>query len=785
MSEQSRNWIRSLAGIAVAAALPIIVFAVVVATAVLIGRRTEVEHRYAAIGRALLAAVDVAVLGQQAAVAGLAHSIAPVLGDPDRLHAMAAVVAAGRRGAWQAALLTRPDGTGGVPIFEAVPGVADALGDVSAIRAAAAADNAVAGSIEPPRPGGPAPFLPTRAPVVDAGGQVIGVLSVASGLTRFDEIVAAQQAPAAVLISVYDRDRRVVSRSAQAEIFVGKDASPSVKEQLERGQPGLFLNITLTGERYYRVSEISPITGWSVAVGASEQAFLAEITDALKKLTAAGLAAILAGALAASLLARRFGRRLVAEERCSAARIKESEQRYRAISAASGQIHWSTTADGATDEDSLSWRTYTGQTAEELMAPGGWTVPLHADDRGRVVEEWRTAVAERRPFEAEYRMRHHSGSYRWMLARGTPLIGDDGGVRGWIGMTIDIDQRKRAEERQSLLMREIDHRAKNVLTVVLAMVQMTRADTVEAYAASVNGRIAALARAHTLLADSHWTGCRLQDLLDSELAPFRSDAATITVGGGDVIVAAEVVQPLAMMFHELATNAAKHGSLSKAGGRVAIDWTVDPATGWLTLTWTERGGPPVSPPRRVGFGSRLLKEVAARQLEANVGLDWHPLGLCCTLVLPSHCLRQGDTAQPAAVARPPAASPRWASTAAPKVLVVEDEGLIALDLQRMLEDHGYQVVGPAATIGEAAKLLTMHRIDAALLDVNIGGTPILTIAEELVLDGTPVVFYTGYGKAGDLGGRFPNAQVLTKPASEAEIAQAIEGALARRHAALN
>jgi PAS domain S-box-containing protein len=774
-----------LAGIALAAAIPILLFAAVVAAMWVLGRRDEITQRYVATSEALLAAVDTAQLAQRATVAGLAGSIAAAVDDPARVEAVTDIVAAGRRGAWLAVVLSLPGGGGDTTVVEAIPGLAAALADPQAVRAAATADGLMPERIEPRRADGTPAFIAARTPVFDAAGHIVRVLSVAISPVRFAEIVEAQRVQPDLLITVYDADLRIVARSEDPSM-IGMKASATVQEHASSRDTGLFLNITLTGERYLRVMEASPVTGWRVAVGGRETAFHREVLGTLRNLALAGLVAVLVASAAAFWLARRFGRRLVEAERLSAARLRASDQRYRAIGTASKQIHWSTLPDGSVpDEDSATWRAYTGQTVDELLRPGGWVAPLHPDDRERVVAAWHSAIIARQPFEVEYRLRHLSGSYRWMLARAAPLLDDAGHVASWLGITIDIDARKQAEERQALLMREVDHRAKNVLTVVLAMVQMTRAETVEAFAGALSGRIAALARAHTMLADRSWDGAALRPLIEAELAPFQGGAAEIAIDGPEVILAPNTVQPLAMLLHELATNAAKYGSLSTAGGRLGVAWSLgvgsDGPPGPLQLVWSEQGGPPVTPPSRLGFGSRLIRDVAGRQLDADIGLDWHPEGLRCSLVLAPHCVIATGTAPSPAPAPP--SMPRWAPRSQPAVLVVEDEGLVALSLKQILGDHGYQVVGPAASVPEAERLVGRQPIDAALLDVNLAGDSVLPFAEELVLAGTPVVFYTGYGRTAEILGRFPKARVLTKPAQETDILASVGAALAQRTAA--
>jgi PAS domain S-box-containing protein len=233
-------------------------------------------------------------------------------------------------------------------------------------------------------------------------------------------------------------------------------------------------------------------------------------------------------------------------------------------------------------------------------------------------------------FEARHRTR--SGALRDVLVRvqGVRLGGRD----VTFGAHMDITDRKQAEERQALLARELDHRAKNLLAVVQSAVRLTPADALPAFRRALEGRIAALARAHTLLAESRWQGAELRALVAGELAPFLADQR-VELRGEALTVPPGAAQPLAMAIHELGTNAVKHGALSVPEGRVSIGWERAEGGRRLRLAWVERGGPPVAgPPGRRGFGSRVLDATLRAQLGGTVALDWNPAGLACRIALP-------------------------------------------------------------------------------------------------------------------------------------------------------
>ncbi|WP_376089417.1 PAS domain-containing protein [Roseomonas sp. CCTCC AB2023176] len=263
---------------------------------------------------------------------------------------------------------------------------------------------------------------------------------------------------------------------------------------------------------------------------------------------------------------------------------------------------------------------------------------IHPDDWPRVEAAMDHTFATEAPFEAEYRLVRPDGEVRWVAARGRCFRARDGSPRRFSGTVVDITERKRAEERQALLSREVDHRAKNALSVVLAALRLTRAPDLPSYAHAIGGRVAALARAQTLLADDRWAGADLVTLLRGELAPFldAGGGPEVELSGPTVALPAGAAQPFAMAIHELATNAVKYGALSVPAGRVVVGWTVTGGpSGCLRLRWSESGGPRVEgPPDRRGFGTRVLDGTVRSQLGGTLTLAWNAPGLVCDLAVP-------------------------------------------------------------------------------------------------------------------------------------------------------
>jgi PAS domain S-box-containing protein len=281
--------------------------------------------------------------------------------------------------------------------------------------------------------------------------------------------------------------------------------------------------------------------------------------------------------------------------------------------------------------------------AEAVGRPASLLVPPElpeADPKG--VFRW--ALEGRRVYQYETVRVAKCGERIPVSITATRILAPDERVLGVSGIFRDLRSQRAAEARQKLLMREVDHRAKNALAVVQAALKLTPKDDPEAYAKAVGGRVTALARAHTLLAEGRWTGADFRTLAAAELAPFLgstgSDEAEgrqprVDLNGPALVLAPEAVQALSMVVHELATNAVKHGALSASGGQVWLSWRIDESEGDLHLWWAERGGPAIeAPPERRGFGSRVLEAIVCDQLGGGVSRAWECSGLVCKFRVP-------------------------------------------------------------------------------------------------------------------------------------------------------
>jgi PAS domain S-box-containing protein len=227
------------------------------------------------------------------------------------------------------------------------------------------------------------------------------------------------------------------------------------------------------------------------------------------------------------------------------------------------------------------------------------------------------------------------GSSFWNNLFISPVHDDDGKLVYFFASQKDVTIEREERERklsELRLMREVDHRAKNVLALVQGIVRMSRADSIVGYATAVQGRVEALARAHGLLSERRWRDVSLLTLVRAEVEPFGS--RQITIDGPHVELPSSVVQPIALLIYELIANAAQHGALSVFGGRVSINWVEDASEGQLVIRWREEGGPPPAASRREGFGFTLMSGIVERQLQGSKKLGWNAEGLAGEFRIP-------------------------------------------------------------------------------------------------------------------------------------------------------
>ena len=405
----------------------------------------------------------------------------------------------------------------------------------------------------------------------------------------------------------------------------------------------------------------------------------------------------------------------------------------------------------------------------------GWLTPGDADAiRSQVL----TMLSQgQRRTEWVYKCRRKDGAVldcEWHCAALLEIAGGPVSVNAQI---LDVTERRRAEETQQLLIGELNHRVKNMLATVQAIATQTlrHTDNAAEFASNFSGRIRALARAHSLLSSETWQGAGLAELVQDQLQLGTMDEARMAAAGPEVWLTSQTALHLAMILHELTTNAAKYGALSSPQGRVDLNWTVD--DGELRLTWAERCGHAVKAPSRRGFGTTLIERSieaeggSARATYRVDGITWN-----LSMRLQARTTVAGDRAARSVSPYADAASGGFAGAqghvAGRRGLIIEDEPLIALELAGVLEDAGAVIVGIAAKAAEAVKLIESGPLDFALLDGNLHGSPADELAALLTRHQVPFMFVSGYDSSG-LPRGFQHVPVLGKPCTPRELLNAV------------
>ncbi len=336
-----------------------------------------------------------------------------------------------------------------------------------------------------------------------------------------------------------------------------------------------------------------------------------------------------------------------------------------------------------------------------------------------------------------------------------------------------IDRERRiAQESQLLLVAELNHRVKNVLAVIRSLVRQSRqsATSFEVFTSDLQARIQALSIAHDQLTLSHWKAAPLRGLIEAEARAWTEpDDRRLRLAGPPVTVEARAYQALALVLHELMTNAAKYGSLSRPGGRLSIEWRLE-RSGDLVLSWVEREGPPVKPPQRRGFGSIVVEQSIPFELRGEASVAYDPEGVSATFKIPAEFVQADGRGEVIRHERQVATA--RIDLSGKNLLLVEDSMMIALDAQSMLQNCGAEVE-LVATASDARRAIKLGRFDAAILDVNLYTETSFPIAEDLQERAIPFVFATGYGETVVVPERFKHIRILSKPYAEDALRDAL------------
>ena len=350
--------------------------------------------------------------------------------------------------------------------------------------------------------------------------------------------------------------------------------------------------------------------------------------------------------LAESVLCRMHHNR----ERLEAkSRLEFSETRMRTILDGVPQIAWSSDAQGRFDYFNRRWTEVTGG-AEPTYAQD-WEPFIHSDDWQEVLDLWKTCFKTLTPFESEYRLIQSDGSYRWVLARAVPISPSGETSMRWSGTITDMDEVYRYRESRELLALELSHRIKNIFAVVSGLISLTSRSRPEAgdFAAELNDKVRALGRAHDFVRPvDNEKGDSLHGLLSELMKPYvEADEDRVTVAGDGITIGVKSATPLALVFHEFATNAAKYGALSVPGGKVSVSLARNSSgendDEFATIEWRESGGPAPDTgndgsAKHEGFGTRLVEMTVTSQLRGQLQREMRPEGFMARLTIPLSAL---------------------------------------------------------------------------------------------------------------------------------------------------
>ena len=333
-------------------------------------------------------------------------------------------------------------------------------------------------------------------------------------------------------------------------------------------------------------------------------------------------------------------------------------------------------------------------------------------------------------------------------------------------------ERKRSQERQELLIAELNHRVRNILNLMRGLISQSRREdtTLDRFASSLDARIQALARAHDQLTRRDWAPASLNELIRLEVAAYVQDVQRAKLTGADVLMVPEAYSAMALVLHEMVTNSVKYGALSVAEGRVAIQLSRD-AAGAVQIDWTETGGPAVQSPKRRGFGSAIIERSIPFELNGEADVDYRVTGLTARFRVPPRYLSEPENV--VHLQRVPSGADSAEPRIDGSVLVVEDAMIIAMDAADIMRDFGASDVRIAGNVREGLREVERESFDVAVLDVNLGGEQSIAVAEALAERGTPIILTTGYGEKEDLRDLYPPCLIVQKPFSNETLGRAL------------
>jgi PAS domain S-box-containing protein len=524
--------------------------------------------------------------------------------------------------------------------------------------------------------------LPLSLPIWNDEGKIIGVIVAALDLKWLDQMLKERVIPEGGSLTIADRNGVIISREPFPDRFIGTKIPDSFQRYITADRPGSFEASSQDGTRriygYIPITQV-PINVY-VSAGLSTKVAFATINDAAKRGFIL-IAAALILALSLSWLASRAFISKPFDIMTNAVRDWRRGDYHARIDLPRTAGEFGLLAKGFNDlMDDVAERQQALQVSEERArlaleaghmgtwwydhrkATGGWSsqaalllgLPeakttasvedwrgiVHPDDAEKSLEALRAAVRGNGDYEDEYRIRRPNGEIRWINSKGRVSFDAQGKPTFFVGIFQDITERKQAEDQQRFFLDELNHRVKNTLATVQSIAAQTLRSTKDTaqFKEAFEGRLLALSKTHNLLTRKSWREADLREIVEQELAPYRkSGDRRVFIEGPKVNLPSRYAINFGLVVHELVTNAAKYGALSVPTGHLDVSWSVMPGEDrppQLRLHWTESGGPPVSPPKRQGFGSRLIRRSIEGELEGYMVLNFAVTGVSYDISVP-------------------------------------------------------------------------------------------------------------------------------------------------------
>lgn len=521
-------------------------------------------------------------------------------------------------------------------------------------------------------------------------GEVVYLLSMTRNADTLVDMLRKQRLPSGWMATILDRSGIVIVRSRDHGDFIAKPSPLAAITGLDEDAVRTTIQRQGDGTQVLYAIGRSSVSGWLLFASVPLTVVEAPLRDSWTMFAIVGgilvgfsllFVVLIAHRMGASMQslandAEKLGRGEAVEPRSFAMRetndlskalhnayqelrartvaLRESEEHLRLSTEAAELGTWERNLETGEIKTSSEYRRMLGFPEEAVLSSiDELRETVHPEDRESIRAGIDNLIATGEPYEAEYRIELPDSRERWILSRGRLAADEESGRRRILGVAMDITERKEREAHVAFLMREMSHRAKNLLSVIQAMASQTgrTSASLEAFQHRFSERLQSLARSNDLLVHENWQGAPVETLVRSQLAAFLDiDGAQVEISGEPFSLSAQATQTLGLALHELATNAAKYGALSVPEGRVRIDWRVERRndTRWFLFKWVESDGPPVEGPSHRGFGSIVIETLVRRALKAGIELEFAPSGLRWSLEAPVSAIVGGASGTAAA-----------------------------------------------------------------------------------------------------------------------------------------